>query len=246
MRNPAWHRDEIILALDLYFSKERGSIDGKNPKIVELSKVLNKLPLFAERPDEEKFRNPNGVTLKLSNFLPFDPNYQGKGMTGGSKLDEKIFKEYFDKRAELHAVASEIRKAAENEQLRIALQKVEDDDEAITDSVMEGQVLYKLHRYRERDKSIVARKKDQVFGLTGILACEACTFVFENYYGPIGKGFIECHHTTPLSQLKVASKTTLDSLSLVCSNCHRMLHKHIDTLSIPELRTMLRYDRDLR
>lgn len=78
MRNPKWHRDEIILALDLYFSADRGSIDDKNKKIVELSQVLNKLPLFPERPDEEKFRNPNGVTLKLSNFLAFDPTYKGK------------------------------------------------------------------------------------------------------------------------------------------------------------------------
>ena len=53
MRNPKWHRDEIILALDLYFSADRGSIDDKNKKIIELSRVLNKLPLFPDRPDEE-------------------------------------------------------------------------------------------------------------------------------------------------------------------------------------------------
>jgi hypothetical protein len=35
-RNPKWHRDEIILALDLYLDKERGSIDKSNPKIIEL------------------------------------------------------------------------------------------------------------------------------------------------------------------------------------------------------------------
>ncbi len=64
MRNPKWHRDEIILALDLYFTKDRGSIDSGNPKIFELSKTLNALPLFSDRPDREKFRNTNGVTLK--------------------------------------------------------------------------------------------------------------------------------------------------------------------------------------
>jgi 5-methylcytosine-specific restriction protein A len=246
MRNPKWHRDEIILALDLYFSKDRGSIDGKNPKIIELSRVLNKLPLFPERPDEEKFRNPNGVTLKLSNFLPFDPNYQGKGMTGGSKLDEQIFKEYITRQSELHAIAQEIMKAVENDQIRNALSKVEEDEETMNDSVLEGQVLYRLHKYRERDKAIVTRKKDQVLAVHGKLACEACTFVFEDFYGPIGQGFIECHHTTPLAKLKVATKTTLDSLSLVCSNCHRMLHKHIDTLSVPDLMTMMRHDRVVR
>jgi 5-methylcytosine-specific restriction enzyme A len=246
MRNPKWHRDEIILALDLYFSKNRGSIDGKNPRIIELSRILNKLPLFADRPDEEKFRNANGVTLKLSNFLPFDPNYQGKGMTGGSRLDEQIFKEYIDKQSELHAIALEIRKAVENDLILNALSKVEEDEETLNDSVLEGQVLYRLHKYRERDKTIVARKKDQTISSHGKLACEACTFVFEDFYGSIGQGFIECHHTTPLAKLKVATKTNLDSLSLVCSNCHRMLHKHIDTLSVLDLKTMIRYDRLIR
>ena len=101
MHNPKWHRDEIILALDLYFSTDRGSIDDKNPRIIELSKTLNDLPLFPDRPDEEKFRNANGVTLKLSNFLSIDPDYKGKGMTGGSKLDEQVFKEFSNNKPKL-------------------------------------------------------------------------------------------------------------------------------------------------
>ncbi len=44
MRNPKWHRDEIILALDLYFSSDRGSIDDKNSKIIQVSKILNDRP----------------------------------------------------------------------------------------------------------------------------------------------------------------------------------------------------------
>ena len=87
MRNPKWHRDEIILALDLYFSPGRGPIDKKNPRIIELSQLLNRLPLPLDRPDAEKFRNPDGVTFKLSNFLALDKHYSGKGMTHGSKLD---------------------------------------------------------------------------------------------------------------------------------------------------------------
>ena len=79
MKNPKWHRDEIILALDLYFDKDLGSIDARNPKIIALSELLNKLPIFDYKPDQETFRNPNGVTLKLSNFKALDPYYEGKG-----------------------------------------------------------------------------------------------------------------------------------------------------------------------
>ena len=36
MRNPKWHRDEVILALDLYFDDELGSVDASNPKIIAI------------------------------------------------------------------------------------------------------------------------------------------------------------------------------------------------------------------
>lgn len=243
MRNPKWHRDEIILALDLYFSQDRGSVDGKNPKIIELSKTLNALPLFPDRPNEEKFRNANGVTLKLSNFMPFDPGYKGKGMTGGSKLDKEVFDEFVNQRERLKSIAAEIRSIADSPELVKKIYEIEEDEQTKTDSVMEGQVLYKLHKVRERDVKIVQLKKDQVFSLSGKLACEACIFEFEEFYGDIGKGYIECHHRTPLSSIKVASRTTLLDLALVCSNCHRMLHRSIDNLSVENLKTMIKYDR---
>lgn len=243
MRNPKWHSDEIILALDLYFSKDRGSIDDKNKKIIELSKLLNQLPIFPERPDKEKFRNANGVTLKLSNFLAFDPTYKGKGMKRGSKLDRLVFEEFYEQQDKLKAIASEIRKVAEDPSLRSKLYAIEEDELTLEDSVLEGQVIYKLHKLRERNKKIIRQKKDQMLQRTGQLACEACVFEFEPYYGEIGKGYIECHHRTPLSQFKVSTRTTLDDLALVCSNCHRMLHKRIDTITVEDLKTMIRYER---
>ena len=243
MRNPKWHQDEIILALDLYFSPTRGSIDAKNPKIIELSGILNALPIFHDRPDEEKFRNPKGVTLKLSNFLPFDETYKGKGMSGGSKLDEEIFKAFENKKDELRAIASQIRQVVFDEKLNRKVAEIEDDDMTTDDGVLEGQTLYKLHKVFERDRKIVDQKKKQAYSRFGKIACEVCVFVFDEFYGEIGKNFIECHHRIPLSKLKAETKTSLDSLALVCSNCHRMLHKSIDTVSIEELRMMIEYRR---
>ncbi len=243
MRNPKWHRDEIILALDLYFNANRGSIDDKNPNIIEVSRILNELPIFPDRPDEVKFRNANGVTLKLSNFLAFDPNYQGKGMTSGSKLDRVVFDEFFHQREKLHAIANEIKKIANDSEIKHKIYTIEEDEQTINDAVMEGQVLYKLHKVRERDQGIVKNKKEQYFTLFGKLSCEACIFEFESFYGDIGKGYIECHHRTPLASMQLASKTGLDDLALVCSNCHRMLHRSVDYLSVEDLRMKIRYDR---
>lgn len=100
---------------------------------------MNALPIFHDRPDEEKFRNPIGVTLKLSNFLPFDETYKGKGMSGGSKLDEEIFKAFENKREELRAIASQIRQVVFDEKLNRRVAEIEDDDMTTADGVLEGQ-----------------------------------------------------------------------------------------------------------
>jgi 5-methylcytosine-specific restriction protein A len=236
MKNPKWHRDEIILALDLYFDPKRGSIDAKNPKIIELSELLNSLPIFEIRPDQEKFRNPNGVTLKLSNFLAIDPSYEGKGMDAYSKLDEDIFNEFKDDQKGLRRLATEIKAISRNPSLRKEISNVEDDETASDDSVKEGQVLYKLHKVRERDRKIIEAKKKKALRELGKLACEVCGFDFKNTYGSIGVGFIECHHIVPLSNFESTKKTVLQDLALVCANCHRMLHRSMSILSINDLR----------
>ena len=67
-----------------------------------------------------------------------------------------------------------------------------------------------------------------------------CQFDFYKIYGDLGKGFIEAHHRVPLSEIDGEKITTLEDLALVCSNCHRMLHKAISTLSIAELRKKMK------
>lgn len=236
MRNPKWHRDEIILALDLYFDKEIGTIDARNPKIIELSELLNKLPIFEIKPEEEKFRNPNGVTLKLSNFKAIDPDYSGKGMNAYSKLDKEIFEEFQFDKPTLKKIASQIKDVITNPKLANEILKIENDEISDFDSVREGQVLYKLHKIRERDRKIVEAKKKKIIQETGELKCEACGFSFELTYGEIGSGFIECHHLTPLSNFEVNKKTTLNDLALLCSNCHRMIHRDLSIKTIKDFK----------
>ena len=42
VRPPKWHRDEIIIALQLYHRIEAREMDSKNPKIIEVSEILYK------------------------------------------------------------------------------------------------------------------------------------------------------------------------------------------------------------
>jgi len=237
MRNPKWERDEVILALNLYFDENRGTIESNNPKIIELSELLNRLPIHSNRPDEEKFRNPNGVTLKLGNFLALDPNYLGKGMESFSKLDEAVFNEYFENLIELRDVAEGIKKVTLSSDYSTNVSSIESDD--IEENVKEGKVLYKMHKVRERDRKIITKKKAKVLSEKGKLECECCGFDFEKTYGALGSGFIECHHIVPLNKFNDSKETKLEDLALVCSNCHRMLHNRISEVTVSDLRQLL-------
>jgi len=63
-RNPKWTRDEVILALDLYFRVNPCNTFDANSEIVELSDLLNTLPIRASDGTDEKFHNLNGVYIK--------------------------------------------------------------------------------------------------------------------------------------------------------------------------------------
>ena len=243
MRNPKWCRDEIILALELYFRTEPGHIYARNPEIIELSNILNKLPIHETRPDSEKFRNPNGVGLKLSNFLAIDPNYHGTGMKAYSKLDFEVFMEFVNNRTYLNSLANQIKSTVLDRNLNLGLYNIENQEEGGIPSVKEGLVIYKLHKYRERDSTINKKKKESVLNKTGKLECEVCGFDFFKFYGEIGMGFIECHHMKPLSEMESEAITTVDDLALICSNCHRMLHRAIDTLTIGDLKKQIKQSR---
>ncbi|MBD8489193.1 HNH endonuclease [Echinicola sp. CAU 1574] len=240
MRNPKWHRDEIILALDLYYSLEPGQIHGRNPAVIELSELLNRLPIFDIKPDAVKFRNPNGVGLKLSNFLAIDPEYHGKGMQSFSKLDEQVFNEFDGKRYELKKIANSIRNAVKDVNLSNKLYKIPENEEESGFVFKEGKVLYKLHKYRERNSKLVLKKKSQHLQKYGSLDCEACDFNFQVKYGDLGAGYIECHHKVALSDFDGRVDTRLEDLALVCSNCHRMLHKSFETLSVGNLKSLIK------
>lgn len=111
---------------------------------------------------------------------------------------------------------------------------VEDDEPNLLGH--EGAERWRLHRAKERNRSNVKRKKAQVLRDTGSLKCEACSFDFRNFYGELGVDFCEVHHTIPLSDVDGPVRTKLDELAIVCSNCHRMIHKTDPMLSIPDFR----------
>lgn len=113
-----------------------------------------------------------------------------------------------------------------------------DDDEENEDlsSGYEGKPILRLHKSRERSSKLVKLKKKQIIKDTGKLACEVCSMDFKATYGDLGIGFAECHHKNPLSLREENKETKLSDLAIVCSNCHRMLHRKRPWLKIEALK----------
>ena len=231
-KNPAWTRDELILALDLYRRANPLHITAQHPQVRELSKLLNVLPFHSPSKRERTFRNPTGVHMTLSAFLRWDPSYPGEGLQGG-QLGKDVWDEFASDRPRLAAVAHAIRCAANLLKTETNMTECSIDEEFFP----EGRIRCRLHIMRERNPTLVKKKKESVLREKGNLACQACDFDFEQVYGSLGEGFAECHHQIPLSSLPEHRVSRLNDLAIVCANCHRMLHRARPWMNIEELRT---------
>lgn len=236
-RNPAWTRDELILALELYFAEPSARGDDTHWAIQRLSEELNALPVHPQTDRSKLFRNVNGVALKLANFKRLDPAYIVRGRRGlshGSELEEQVWKEFAEDSERLVRIARAIRAAAP------LVASCGGALEAVEEEGTEGQILTRVHRMRERNRRLVDQKKKVTVRQYGRIQCEVCDFDFRSVYGELGEHFIECHHTVPLSDYESPTVTKLTDLALLCANCHRMVHRRRPWLSLHELRSLVR------
>ena len=72
--------------------------------------------------------------------------------------------------------------------------------------------------------------------------CQVCGFDFERAYGAWGREFAEVHHVQELGDAPAEGVEVDPStdLAVVCSNCHRMIHRKAkQVLSLAELRRIV-------
>jgi 5-methylcytosine-specific restriction endonuclease McrA len=110
------------------------------------------------------------------------------------------------------------------------------------ESGIEGKKMLRQHFVSERDPRLSKSKKDSALRTNGRLICEVCGFDFNLAYGKRGVGYCEVHHKMPLSNVRGAVKVKLSDLAIVCSNCHRMLHRK-PFLSVGELKRIVNQQR---
>ncbi|MBN8705275.1 MAG: HNH endonuclease [Bacteroidetes bacterium] len=79
-----WTREELILAINLYFKTPFGKLHYHNPDIIHLAGLLD--------------RTAGSVAFKLVNFASLDPSLKARGIKGASnssKLDREIWNEFY-------------------------------------------------------------------------------------------------------------------------------------------------------
>ncbi|WP_342601355.1 HNH endonuclease [Psychrobacillus sp. FSL H8-0483] len=107
-------------------------------------------------------------------------------------------------------------------------------------SFAEGKRKLRTHLVRERNPKIIKLAKERFKDKHGRLFCEVCDFDFFEKYGELGEDFIEGHHIIPVSELEVGQSTLVEDIALVCSNCHKMLHRRRPWLNKMELRELIK------
>ncbi|MYV39546.1 HNH endonuclease [Streptomyces sp. SID1328] len=233
-RDPDWTRDEIILACDLAMANDWKRLEYNDPRVIELSALLQTMPIHPKEVRTELFRNPNGVARKTVDITCRHPDYPGKP-TNGNALDVAVLNDFLARPAEMTKVAQQIRDGLTAGEFQAVPPGVEEEDDY---SAPEGRLLIRRHKSRERDKGLRRRKIDAVLRQGRRLACEACGFDFEATYGPRGTGYIECHHVVPLHEAG-EGRTKLSDLALICANCHRMIHRRAPWPTPDELRNLI-------
>ena len=101
--------------------------------------------------------------------------------------------------------------------------------------LLRGRKVVKYTTTYERDPI----KREQAIAIHG-LSCMACDFNFEKVYGEHGKGFIHVHHNKPLNETGETIVDPEKDLTVLCPNCHAMVHKNKkNTLTLNELIQLL-------
>ncbi len=121
----------------------------------------------------------------------------------------------------------------------LAQSDMSDEDYGDESEFPEGRELERKHRSRERNQAAIRAAKDAFVKKHGKLFCQVCGFDFQDKYGEAGRGFIEGHHTIPISDLAGEVKTKARDIALVCANCHRMLHRKRPWFKMKDLKRLV-------
>jgi len=236
---PDWTRDEIILACALAEANGWQQVYDTDPRAKELSRLLQS-PAIHPFPRHPDFRNPAGVGQKTRNIIDQHPDHHGS-KSNGNRLGKEVLNDFLADPAGMHNMAARIGElftAADASSIDVP------DLDPVDLVAGEGGVALRAHLRRERDPKLRRSKLVDTRKRGLPVAWEVCGFDYARTYGAHGLGYIECHHRVPL-HVTGETKTRLSDLALLCSNCHRMIHRSKHWLTVEELKQLVDAQRKL-
>lgn len=163
------------------------------------------------------------IQKKIEDYCPQSANWKPTSQPHFEKVSRGVYRLLTSQDVEPHQSLEK--------QVAIDLEALLEEE-----SGTEGGKKARLVSYFERDPSL----RTSAIAIHGT-TCKVCGFNFEAVYGAHGKQYIEVHHLVPVSTLLEPSTVNpREDLTVLCSNCHRMVHRRRDApLSVEELTQMI-------
>ena len=147
-----WTRDELILALSVYFQLPFGRLNQRTAEVIELARLIG--------------RTPGSAALRLVNFAACDPyilNSGRSGMSAGSQVCKPIWDEFSDNKQLLFSEAQRIKAHLLRQTIENSLN--------ITDKDLEGKVRETVIKQRINQnvfRAMILSNYEQRCAITGI------------------------------------------------------------------------------
>ena len=205
-----WRADELIIIINEVITNK------SSPDIPFLENIIKRLNLLQNKPENIRTKTNQNITEVVKNIL--------------INKDQLIS-------------SVDLKKIEKASRAFLRLTDIFDEyikfEESYEKDFHEGDKIFSYHFYRERNKKIASLKKNLFISKHGSLFCEACEFNFHNFYGERGKDFAEIHHNIPISSDIFNGTTSLNDLTVLCSNCHRIIHRHNPWIRVEELKKII-------
>lgn len=163
--------------------------------------------------------------IALGSLLPLPLGYEA-GHVFGRAYDCSALPTEGELRSDLQELVHSYRALIYRGGLDPSAETTDDDDAPKSGATLVEIRQYRQHRRIDRHPK-AAKEAKRIHGTD----CQACGMSFGKRYGLLGQGFIEAHHLKPLSSLEEGKAVEYDvatDFAVLCSNCHRMIHRMDD------------------
>jgi len=178
-----------------------------------------------------------------------DHSSDSAGFKGVRDIFKKLGKGYWGLREDYAEVKTFGSKPLEEQQARdfVHVQQIafenDGDNLAISEDgkqlldIEEAKLKKEHYKYEGRLKASQIKKIKVYKGYV----CEACGLSFAKKYPGLGNDFIECHHKIPYADMKEGEARILnvDDFMVLCSNCHKMIHRLDNPADLEQLKAVL-------